>query len=205
MQEILDIPNNELWLNADEPLIFLACALELQGYYQNPNKFISSLPIFLDGTCNGLQHLSAIANDINLAEKVNICPSDEKDDPKDVYSELLIPIKDEITKLVQSKPEHYNLSKLNISRKLIKRGIMTITYGVTVKGILDQLLSEFFVKPNLVNGHYVYKPKNITLYLGDVTLSKKDLFKLSEIIYSVLYHLKCIMFLKILCFTSIPW
>ena len=73
--------------------MFLACSLELQGYYKDPNNFISHLPILLDGTCNGLQHLSAIANDINLAEKVNICESVDTDDPKDVYSELLNPIK----------------------------------------------------------------------------------------------------------------
>lgn len=95
MEKILDTPNNDLWLNADEPLIILACALELIGYYKNPDKFLSSLPILLDATCNGLKHLSsAIANDINLAEKVNICASMVEDEPRDVYSEVLIPIKE---------------------------------------------------------------------------------------------------------------
>lgn len=147
---------------------------------------MATLPILLDGTCNGLQPLSAIANVINLAEKVNICASREEDDPKDVYSELLIPIKENITKFVESNPEHYNISKLNITRKLIKRGIMTITYGVTVKGILKQLEKEFFVKPDLINGHFIFRAKDISL--GDHSLSRKYLYRLSEIIYNVLFN-----------------
>jgi len=159
--------------------------LELKQYYEN-SQFISRLPILLDATCNGLQHLSAIANDINLAQRVNISPSRDEEEPNDIYSDLIKPVKEAITDLVENKLEFYNLSKLNITRKLIKRGIMTTTYGVTVKGILEQLLSEHFVKYSLINNHYIYKPKEIAS-LGDVCLSYKDIYELSRIIYNVLF------------------
>jgi len=185
IDDIINFHNNDLWLSADEPILFLACALELKQYYDNP-QFLSRLPVLLDATCNGLQHLSAIANDINLAQRVNISPSTDEEKPNDIYSDLIKPVKEAITELIKDKPEFYNLSKLNITRKLIKRGIMTTTYGVTVKGILEQLLSEHFVKYSLVNNHYLYKPKDIAS-LGDICLYYKDIYELSRIIYNVLF------------------
>lgn len=184
LNEIIDTPNNNLWLSANEPILFLACALELKEYNKDP-KFISKLPILLDATCNGLQHLSAIANDINLAERVNISSSTEEDGPNDIYSDLVQPIRDSIKTLVEKDTKHYNLLRLNITRKLIKRGIMTITYGVTVKGIFDQLISDHFYKFGKIDKHLVYRPKNSDL--GDVNLTYADLYKLSSIIYSVLF------------------
>jgi DNA-directed RNA polymerase len=64
------------------------------------------LPILLYGTYNRLQHLSAIANDINLAEKVNICKSLDVDKPNDLYSELVNPIKENIINLVESEKKN---------------------------------------------------------------------------------------------------
>ena len=182
--DIINVPNNDLWLSAAEPVLFLACCLELQKNSKNPN-YISTLPILLDATCNGLQHLSGIAHDLNLAERVNILPSTDDNIPNDIYSDLIQPIIDSIKKLVEEKPQHYNLLKLNIKRKLIKRGIMTITYGVTVKGILDQLLSDHFFKFGKVDNQYIYRPKEDEM--GDVCLTYKDLWALSSIIYNTLF------------------
>lgn len=61
---------------------------------------------------------------------------------------------------------------------------MTITYGVTVKGILDQLLSEQFVKYDLVKNQYIYRAKDISS-LEDVSLTYKDIYELSKIIYII--------------------
>jgi hypothetical protein len=61
---------------------------------------------------------------------------------------------------------------------------MTITYGVSVKGILDQLLKYLSINPNLINGSYAYKPKDISL--GDVSLSRKYICKRSENINNIL-------------------
>jgi DNA-directed RNA polymerase len=188
LDEILNTPNNNLWLKADEPLLFLACALELKGYYNNPLSFVSRLPILMDATCNGLQHLSAMAQDITLAERVNLLASDESTKPNDVYSDLIIPIKQGIDDLVKKYVEHFNLSKLNITRKLIKRGIMTITYGVTPRGILNQLLSEQFIKFDVVDNHNLYKPTNSEVG-ENVVLRFNDIVKLSEIIYHSLFKI----------------
>jgi len=140
----------------------------------------------MDATCNGLQHLSAMAQDITLAEKVNLLASEESAKPNDVYSDLITPVKQDIENLVKEHVEHFNLSKLNITRKLIKRGIMTITYGVTPRGILNQLLSEQFIKFDVVNNHNLYKPTNPEVG-ENVVLRHGDIVKLSGIIYNSLF------------------
>lgn len=188
LDEILDIPNNDLWLKADEPLIFLACAIELQGYYAQPKSFISRLPILMDASCNGLQHLSAMAQDITLAERVNLLGSKETSSPCDVYSDLIKPINKSINDLVEKQPEFSNLRKLNITRKLIKRGVMTITYGVTPWGISRQLLTDHFVKFDCKDNHNLYKPLHASLG-KDVVLRHSDIYQLSTCIYNSLFEM----------------
>lgn len=185
LDEIIATPENDLWLKADEPLMFLACALELKGYLNNPKEFVSRLPILLDATCNGLQHLSGMTCDIHLAQRVNITKSSIYDNPRDIYSELLPAIEEKIKFLIQEDSSYSNLKYLKITRKLVKRGIMTITYGVTKKGILEQLLSEHFYLAGIVDKHYVYKAKDENI--GDVGWTNRDLRALSEIIYNVLF------------------
>ncbi|KAI9498534.1 hypothetical protein BDB00DRAFT_730356, partial [Zychaea mexicana] len=68
--EILDL-NPGLSRKADEPMLFLAFYFELQGYNKDPLNFIFRLPIYLDATCNGVQHLAAMVSDFDLASKVN--------------------------------------------------------------------------------------------------------------------------------------
>jgi DNA-directed RNA polymerase len=99
----------------------------------------------MDATCNGLQHLSAMVNDFVLAEKVNLLKSTENDNPRDLYSEVIPHIKQEILEASKSY-EHTNLERINVERCLVKRGLMTITYGATERGIYDQIVSKFFQK-----------------------------------------------------------
>lgn len=188
IKEIISSPDNDLWLKADEPLLFLACALELKGYYNSPTTIISRLPILMDATCNGLQHLAAMAGDMTLAEKVNMVESYDVDSPNDVYSDIVPVVQDGIKELVEGgSVNHSNLLLLNVNRKLVKRGIMTRTYGVTVRGISKQLMSDHFVKVGLVNKQVVYKPLDISM--GDVLLNSSNIYKLGEIIYNSLFEI----------------
>ncbi len=51
---------------------------------ENPAEAISSLPIRVDGTCNGIQHLSAMMRDEVGGASVNLQPSPA---PRDIYGE----------------------------------------------------------------------------------------------------------------------
>nr|YP_009574419.1 hypothetical protein [Arthrobotrys musiformis]QBM31536.1 hypothetical protein [Arthrobotrys musiformis]QBM31687.1 hypothetical protein [Arthrobotrys musiformis] len=97
IDKIIDIDNN-FWLNGKNILLSLASSLEMKKYLENPLNFKSNLPIYIDATCNGLQHLSSMINDIGLAKRVNIYKSSDNDIPEDIYSTMITFIKAKISK-----------------------------------------------------------------------------------------------------------
>jgi DNA-directed RNA polymerase len=63
----------------DEPIQFLAAALELKQANNNPD-FVTHLPITFDCTCSGLQHLSAMTRCEAEGRLCNLIPSDIRED-----------------------------------------------------------------------------------------------------------------------------
>lgn len=51
----------------------------------NPENFVSHLPIHQDGSCNGLQHYAALGRDYDGGNEVNLVPNLT---PMDVYSSV---------------------------------------------------------------------------------------------------------------------
>lgn len=72
----------------DKPFMFLACCFELQRlsrWVDSGNRieeFPSALPLYIDGSNNGVQHLAALSLDEVVAPLVNLIPSEY---PGDVY------------------------------------------------------------------------------------------------------------------------
>jgi len=80
---------NKGWMNADKPWSTLACAFELQSIQDwqiiggnNVEDYVSHVPIFIDGSNNGVQHLTALSLDEKIAPLVNLVPTES---PGDVY------------------------------------------------------------------------------------------------------------------------
>ena len=81
--QVGDDPLSDLWWqHADKPFQFLAFCLEYTAFQREGWGYVSHLPIALDGSCNGLQHFSAMVRDKEGGEAVNLVPADE---PADVY------------------------------------------------------------------------------------------------------------------------
>jgi DNA-directed RNA polymerase len=80
----VDPLSNTLWHGADEPWQFLAFCGEWSAYLRSGESpdFESRLPVSIDGSCNGLQHFSAMLRDPEGAEVVNLRPLPR---PRDVY------------------------------------------------------------------------------------------------------------------------
>src|ERR1051326_4528739 len=86
-QEILDFAANPLrihrfWTEADQPWLFLAACLEWKRYKEEGPAMISHLPISMDGSCNGYQHLSAMGLDPIGGRATNLMGFE---DPEDIY------------------------------------------------------------------------------------------------------------------------
>jgi len=84
-----DPTQNTGWMKADKPFSFLAFCMEiklLQYWCEEGNEqslFVSQLPLFVDGSNNGSQHLTAMSKDEELAPYVNLVPSEL---PGDLYA-----------------------------------------------------------------------------------------------------------------------
>lgn len=123
-------PFNDLWwTEADKPWSFLAWCFEWAAC-DGPGS-VSSLPISLDGSCNGLQHFSAMLRDPIGGAAVNLIPSDQ---PQDIYGrvadrtieKLREPSDDFDTKFFAS-----GWLAFGIDRKITKRPVMVLPYGGT--------------------------------------------------------------------------
>lgn len=115
------------WKDADEPYQFLAWCYEWHkvGYGSNPDA-MSNLVVGIDGSCNGLQHFSAILRDPVGARATNLCADDM---PQDIYQEVA----DWVIKELKSRDDGMAelWLKVGIDRGTTKRQCMTLPYGAT--------------------------------------------------------------------------
>ena len=143
---IINFENGYLLSKAENKLLFISFCFEYINYNNAVNKnkeyFISHLPIQLDASCNGFQHLSLLLKDSTLAKQVNLDKSSWHDKPDDFYSFLALKIKEHLKfELLNNK----NLSSLDLDsyqrlvsldfhkhRSLVKKTIMTIPYNATI-------------------------------------------------------------------------
>lgn len=101
---------------------------------------LSSVPVQLDGSCNGSQHWSAIMRDPSIAELVNVSPTDK---PGDLYQHVA----DVGYGLINGSSNTWHQIFLEhwegkIPRKVFKRATMCDAYGMTDSGIRDALRQE---------------------------------------------------------------
>ncbi|MCR9270107.1 MAG: hypothetical protein NXH72_08990 [Hyphomonadaceae bacterium] len=77
------------WSTKDEPWQFLAACFEWAGYVEHGEDYLCGLPVSVDATCSGLQHLSAIRRDPITAKAVNLRGGDREDVYEAVGEKLL--------------------------------------------------------------------------------------------------------------------
>jgi DNA-directed RNA polymerase len=173
LEAILDSARNPLdgerfWADADEPWGFLATCNELNMALEadDPWFFVSHLPIPLDGSCNGLQHLSAMGLDPVGALATNLTADPQR---HDIYQDVAHAV-NELLKAdaIKGKAEAVHwLGK--ITRTTVKRAVMTTPYGVTNMGIRNQLIEDGHVARTELLG-----PNALAAYLRDQIVRALD-------------------------------
>ncbi len=139
------------WAEADKPFQFLAWAFEFRQYQRLGSKFLSRIPVAMDGSNNGLQIMSLLLKDKNIAEQTNVLPTEK---PQDIYQNLCNKL---IAKL-QHEPTKENLNWLRygIDRKLLKKAIMVVPYGGSFTTLLEIIQSEVYTQ-SLIKGELPFK------------------------------------------------
>src|SRR5205085_11516304 len=111
-QEIIDFAHNPVrvhrfWKEADKPWTFLAACQEWKCYREQGPDFRSHLPVSMDGTCNGYQHLSAMGRDPIGGRATNLLPFDE---PQDIYQEVADHVRRRIRQDLESGVIHGDIA-----------------------------------------------------------------------------------------------
>jgi DNA-directed RNA polymerase len=146
-------PLSELWwTNADKPFMFLAACLELVDAVEEGPTYITRLPVFFDGSCNGLQHLCAMTR-ASEGTLVNLTPQSR---PQDIYQTVADRVKQQREIDLPNEGKHqlarmcldwvWDERELARPRKTLKRNVMTYAYSSTKRGMADQL-NEDIMKP----------------------------------------------------------
>lgn len=147
------IGTREIWGKADDPYSFLAWCYEYWGASQcaNPATFVSHLPIGMDGSCNGLQHFSAMLRDNVGGSAVNLIPAEI---PSDIYQRVA----DVVSKRLRAMPDNpyavrwlalfHELGLTGTPRTLTKKPVMTLPYGSTERTACDSVMQWYLEHGN---------------------------------------------------------
>jgi DNA-directed RNA polymerase len=160
------------WAETDEPWNLLVTCYELASAMElsSPERFVSHLPIPLDGSCNGLQHLSAMGLDPVGAAATNLQPGPRQDIYEEVAKVVRTLVEEDAAAGVEEALQWHG----RITRKVVKRAVMTTPYGVTDRGIRMQLLADGHVPEADQKGSLAdYLGDKLVLALGRTVSSGK--------------------------------
>lgn len=144
---IIRVANDPLaerwWDEADSPWQFLAFCFEYAAFQAEGYGYVSNLPVALDGSCNGLQHFSAMLRDAEGGAAVNLVPGEK---PEDIYQRVADVVVSKLHGAVQADVDDlganaakakdaWEASKwltFGVDRKVTKRPVMVLPYGGTL-------------------------------------------------------------------------
>ena len=208
IDDIINFKNGKLIKQAENKLMFIAFCFEynrLLDSFDNVNTtfFETYLPIRLDATCNGYQHIALLSLDTNLARELNLTKSSKNDTPKDYYTFIGINLvslyirKLKFPNLSELDRECYTrLSILDVIRKLLKRALMIKPYNATPFKIVECIKEGFLLVDNQKDipyweRWYIYKDYNsIRLRERDFVLIRDGI---EEILGDNLFKIKKLM------------
>jgi DNA-directed RNA polymerase len=152
------------WMDADKPLQFLAFIFDWAGYCEEGAEHLSHTPVALDGSCNGLQHLSAMLRDKVGGSAVNLLPAAK---PQDIYTQVMERVVEMLkAKAAEGEPTAQKWLPL-MKRSVVKRPVMTLPYGATRTGFADQIMEDT-IRPLEKAGTspFTSEPYKAAQYLG---------------------------------------
>lgn len=174
----------KIWQAADKPYQFLAFCREYKDAVHDPTGFESRLPIAQDGSCNGLQHFSAMLRDHVGGKAVNLIPADK---PQDIYGEVAEVCTRKLKSVqgTEADPDGHATKALHfgITRKICKPPVMTVVYGSTLSNCLKRTTEYITEHPELsvwtddVHAGASYTGKMIWASIDEVVIAARAAMK----------------------------
>jgi DNA-directed RNA polymerase, mitochondrial len=124
------------WADQKKPWQALAAALDLAGYLTHGSGYVSHAVVSVDGTCNGIQHLSAMTLDEVAGGLVNLVPNEK---PADIYQHVANLLREDVERIAGGPSgdaaEHaqwwLDVFPDGFTRDMTKRQVMVLPYGGT--------------------------------------------------------------------------
>lgn len=138
----LDPFANKFWQDADggaKAWPFLAFCYEWAAYCIAGDEHVTHLPVALDGSNSGLQHLSAMVRDQEGADATNVSPQET---PADIYTDICERVEAKLAFCATDSPEFVTWARIwsgKVVRKVCKQPTMTYTYSATLNGMVGQI------------------------------------------------------------------
>jgi len=126
-------------IKAKEPFQFAAACIEYVAADTHGPTYETHLPVWLDASSNGLQHLAIMWRDRKLAAMVNLKTTRATEDDPEIQDVYDIVARHAQQDLFADELSRSWLDRRDALRDLLKRPIMTLPYGVTRSGMLDQI------------------------------------------------------------------
>ncbi|CAM9229176.1 unnamed protein product [Choristocarpus tenellus] len=141
------------WIKADSPWQCLAVCKDIIMAIDSPDptRYRSCIPVHQDGSCNGMQHYSALGRDAMGGAQVNLMPSSK---PQDVYNGVCKVVREKVSAdATMDLPEDAQEEQVSrkkyarmcdglVERKVVKQTVMTSVYGVTYIGARKQIQGQ---------------------------------------------------------------
>lgn len=162
---LLDI---ELISKAKNIPLFAAFCIEYKNCFTSPSplEFMSALPVMVDCTCNGLQHLAAMVSDVYIAKSVNLSPENTI---QDIYQ------------IIAQKITRESKLGFSVTRSMVKKVVMTVPYNATLYSAAEYFISTFNYKPET----QTYYPENDE----SLSLTYKELYNLCSVVYKAFFKI----------------
>ena len=145
----------EFWSQADDAWQFLAFCRAAYQYIERRHTFVCQLPVVLDCTCSGIQHYSALLRNEQMAELVNLMPSDK---PQDIYTRVLNAVLEQLRADI-GNPHAKSWLELQPDRSLTKAVVMTMPYSATRNAVFKHCQSWAFERMLQLYGSTAWKFK----------------------------------------------
>lgn len=135
---LMPLDGQGFWMKAEDPWQALAACFELTGAQIEGPGYLSRLSIPMDGTCNGLQNFSALLRDEVGGAATNLVPGDK---PSDIYTQVAVKVAARVEADAYSGNPLAMLWVGKVTRKILKQPVMTLPYGATKSGMVNQIES----------------------------------------------------------------
>jgi DNA-directed RNA polymerase len=131
------VNRKEIPIKAEKPVVFYACCVEWTDYLNDPTGHISRLPIQIDGSNNGWQHLGAMSKDSKTGSLVGLVPSK-------IQRDFYVSTAKELIKIMPDWFAEKQMPMKHIRKGISKRGSMTRAYSAGEKTMATNMYADCY-------------------------------------------------------------